>query len=345
MRHVFLHIGAHKTGSTSIQAYMHENRMALLDGFGVDFYQGSILPSNHIELSLCAIRDGRPTPYQIYNDMYFSQEELRQRTKQDVGRFVLESKARSVVFSAEDLCYLRHPEEIETLKSLLPEVSISVLVCTRNRSAFLSSYARMMTHMGMRPPSSPSSFNYTEEDSWLADWEGLVDAYASVFPDVRRIDYDLAVSTHGSVIPAFLSELGIDLNEAPSWRGYFLNKSVNGPEPATEPVVQEIADLRMSLMARLAGLERLVGGAAVLLPGALHASATPVAHPDYAPEGLSYGDAIVLGALHGWHWLTASRPIDTRFGFQIGLCDTHEQIAYRVKRHGLWSDWKPIFSA
>lgn len=47
---IYLHIGIHKTGSTSLQDFL-QKRAADLVGCGLHMFTGAIFSSNHIELS------------------------------------------------------------------------------------------------------------------------------------------------------------------------------------------------------------------------------------------------------------------------------------------------------
>ena len=58
MKKIFLHIGTHKTGSTSIQNYLFEHEEQLrLDGIAL--YRGVYKKHNHIELYLGSMRYDR----------------------------------------------------------------------------------------------------------------------------------------------------------------------------------------------------------------------------------------------------------------------------------------------
>lgn len=224
MKKVYLHIGAHKTGSTSIQAYLRDHRVTLATNFGVHFYKGVFLDENHLELPLCAITDSRPIPYQIVNKLYVSQPSLRISTAERVAEF-LEAGSGRYVFSAEDLSFLRKPEELYFLRSLFSYHPVSIVLLTRNVEDFLRSYKKMMQRMGMHQSPGDRSFAYAESDSWLGRWEDLISVYRTVFPDVSIINYDREVASCGSVLPGFLSAIGIDLIDAPDWNGYYLNKT------------------------------------------------------------------------------------------------------------------------
>lgn len=52
---IYLHIGTHKTGTTSIQNYLQDN-IELLPASGIDFYQGFYIDNNHVEINLAALK-------------------------------------------------------------------------------------------------------------------------------------------------------------------------------------------------------------------------------------------------------------------------------------------------
>ena len=67
-------------------------------------------------------------------------------------------------------------------------------------------------------------------DSWLADFDSLIDLYRSAFGHdaVNAIDYEAAVDVDGSVLPAFFGSLGIPLPPGFDLAHYQLNRSEPG---------------------------------------------------------------------------------------------------------------------
>ena len=56
---IILHIGSPKTGTTSFQNWLINNKN-FLDDHNIDFYSdGYISPSNHYELALCSYKNNR----------------------------------------------------------------------------------------------------------------------------------------------------------------------------------------------------------------------------------------------------------------------------------------------
>ena len=55
MNKLCVHIGTHKTGSTSLQRWLFQNK-DLLKSKGYQLYEGAYILDNHIELYLAAMR-------------------------------------------------------------------------------------------------------------------------------------------------------------------------------------------------------------------------------------------------------------------------------------------------
>jgi hypothetical protein len=223
-----LHIGLHKTGTTSIQTFLQRN-IGVLQTHGLDFYQGMVFPENHVELHAASMRPERQSGYKNraglkVDAMYIAQ--VRQR----VTQFVLDSKASRLVFSNEGLSLLRYEDELEILKTLFPAGRFQVVVYLRNETDYLRSY---VAQLSKNPETLPQlidqeSFAYTEPDSWLADYEARLAPFKQVFGEshVHVLDFDTVVNRQGNVIPSFLEWLGLASVFSPKdWENCFYNRS------------------------------------------------------------------------------------------------------------------------
>jgi hypothetical protein len=135
------------------------------------------------------------------------------------------STTEALVYLHEDLCYLRHEDELEKLRSLLRGRAVTVAVFLRRPDAFLRSYAAQLEGTGFERSDDPTSFAYVQPDSWLVDYDALLDGYRRCFgaSNVETFDYDKVVERDGTVIPAFAELLGIPRSSLPPLDGYFLN--------------------------------------------------------------------------------------------------------------------------
>jgi hypothetical protein len=243
---VVLHVGTHKTGSTSIQQFLQDHDETLLAAAGVHYPDGFLIPSLHSDLPLLAIRPDRTWPARIRFP-----ETLRPSWQAaaaaHVRAQVTSSSTAALVYSHEDLSYVRFDDELERLRDLFEGCRVEVVVYLREPATFLHSYRTQLETSGFELSDDPSSFAYVEADSWLVDHDALVACYGRAFGErhVRVLDYDEAVRADGSVIPSFAAALGIDRRALPSLDAYFLNRAGSRLRPTPEQLAairQRLAD-------------------------------------------------------------------------------------------------------
>lgn len=223
-----LHIGLHKTGTTSIQAFLQRN-IDVLQTHGLDFYQGMVYPENHVELHAASMRAERQSGYKNRTGLQVDANYIAQ-VQQRVARFVQDSNAPRLVFSNEGLSLLRHEDELEMLKSLFPAGRFQVVVYLRNEADYLRSYAAQITKNPETLPENidKDSFAYIEADTWLTDYAARLVPFRQAFgsANVNVLDYDQAMRQGGNVIPSFLAWLGLESAFSPKdWENCFLNRT------------------------------------------------------------------------------------------------------------------------
>lgn len=223
-----LHIGLHKTGTTSIQAFLQRN-IGALQTHGMDFYQGMVYPENHVELHAASMRPERQSGYKNRAGLQVDANYIAQ-VQQRVARFVQDSNASRLVFSNEGLSLLRYVDELQTLKSLFPAGCFQVVVYLRNQADYLRSYAAQLSKNPETLPQhiDKESFAYAEPDSWLADYAARLAPFEQVFgaSNVHVLSYDAVLEKEGNVIPSFLRWLGLASAFDPmDWESCFLNRS------------------------------------------------------------------------------------------------------------------------
>ncbi|MBB5050043.1 hypothetical protein HNR60_004831 [Rhodopseudomonas rhenobacensis] len=225
-KRAILHVGVHKTGTTSIQAFAERHRSILRER-GIDFYTGVHLPNNHVELHVAAMRPERLSPFKMDNELVVD-ESYREAVRDKLHAYVNSSDAERIVFSSEGLSYLRYADEMERLKSLIPTSQIEILFYVRDREAFLRSYRREMRRHRLPETIDPDSYAYTADNTWLANFAERIEAFSRSFgaENVAVIDYDRELGAHGNIIPSFLRALKVeDAFDPASWRDLFLNTS------------------------------------------------------------------------------------------------------------------------
>ncbi len=236
-RRVLLHIGTHKTGTTSIQHFLQDHNDDLLADAGAWYPPGFFLPSLHADLPLLTIRTERTWPARVRFPE--TQDEIWQEAARAHVRRQVESASQELlVYSHEDLSYLRFDDELARLRDLFADRVVQVVVCLRDKATFLRSYSEQLVASGFALTDDQESFAYVEADSWLADYDALVAGYRRCFGDgnVEVIDYEASVGIDGSVIPTIAERIGIPRSALPALDRYFLNRTGMQLRPSDEQV-------------------------------------------------------------------------------------------------------------
>lgn len=234
MKRIFLHIGIHKTGSTSIQNFLGANRIAL-QKLGIDFYSGAYFPNNHVELHVATMRAERSSPFKLTKGIQVD-EVYRESIQEIVSSYVNNTNFPSLIFSAEGLSYLRYEDEMIRLKNMIPEGRIQIVIYLRNPSDFLVSYRKELEKHPAPTDFDKDSFAYTGADSWLIDYEARLILIKKTFGEqnVIVLNYDEELQHAGNIIPSFLRVIGVESQFSESdWGKLFFNKF---PKPANSKV-------------------------------------------------------------------------------------------------------------
>lgn len=223
MKRIFLHIGTHKTGSTSLQRWLRDHD-SFLRRNDYDLYEGWHTCKNHIELYLSAMREERDSfAKQSMKDIAFDEEYARV-VRERVRQYVSSSEQANIIFTSEGLSLLRHKDELKSLAEILQSepAEVTVIVFLRNQYDYLNSYrSQLLRKKGRRPSMDFWSALYVEDDTWLTDYEGLLEVYGAEFghSNVHVIDYDEQLKLDGNIIPSFLECIGLETDKLE--RGYF----------------------------------------------------------------------------------------------------------------------------
>ncbi|SEA29400.1 hypothetical protein [Alkalimonas amylolytica] len=228
---LYLHIGSHKTGSTSLQRWLNSQRSWLLDN-GRHYYRGLHFPNNHIECYLATMRPNRDSfarqAIKAFPADYYSQ------VKQRLAAFAAEQPGLDKVISTEGLSLLRFEDELVLLNDLLAAVSceIKIVLYLRDKAQYLASYrAQLAKKPGRRPSKDYWSALYVEDDTWLTDYDALIAAYTAAFgPEaITIIDYDAQMQQQGDIIPSFIHWLGLDASDElrDSMQAFQLNRTLS----------------------------------------------------------------------------------------------------------------------
>lgn len=211
-KQIYLHIGLPKTGTSSIQKCLTDYR-ELLNASNLDYYQSIYPAQTHSELVSASIRYERDTFGKLARNHIDYTPFYSNQISAIVHKYMNDSRYGNLIFSAEGLSFLRFQDEIDVLMNILLQQrnKVKVILYLRNKRDFLNSY-RIQLHKN--PDRAPSktywSALYVEDDTWLIDYDALIELYSKNFGKENLVifDYDEEVKNRGNVIPSFLEAIG-----------------------------------------------------------------------------------------------------------------------------------------
>lgn len=243
---IWMHIGAAKTGTTSLQYWLMNNRKALGD-LGVLFPEtpGKF---NHIALAAYALEGTKGMEELRITcgaNKYPSIGAFRQKFAYDLETEVDRKACKQLVFSNEHCsARLKSISEISRLRDFLHRFcnDVQIILYIREPIEFLSSWYSTMIASG-----GSSDFPYDPSDDLLnaVDWLKMVRMWASVFGDeaitLRRFDRSNLVA--GDLVTDFCDILSLDpvglensgrMNESMGMKSILFLKQLNKTLPRIE---------------------------------------------------------------------------------------------------------------
>lgn len=232
-KRLYLHIGTHKTGTTSFQASLRVNFDRLkrngyhafsLPGRKVKWYKlrwrkynaamvaNSFLRPGIASIARLKARDRNPTPE--------TQAKLR-------AKYLKKMKAVSapnLIVSAEGFTFLRTAEEKALLREFLESLGreVKIILVSRGEEGWRASWknqVRKRPNIWKRTQDLPDE--QRADGEWYYDWPAILDFWSDL-GDLRIVSYDEAMQSEGNVIPAVYRamdinpdglELGFDKNQ------------------------------------------------------------------------------------------------------------------------------------
>lgn len=141
---IIIHIGMHKTGTTSIQAMMYEN-ISLLHKHGI-YYPN--MDSNHSMMITSMFAKLPHTKNMLKKEGYVTEQqvsELKNQYKNALEKELKNPKIKKVIFSGEEISLL-DKEELDDFSQWLAQFSKSttIICCTRNPVDWYNSRIQQM---------------------------------------------------------------------------------------------------------------------------------------------------------------------------------------------------------
>ena len=207
---IYIHMGCHKTGTTSIQRFCHNNR-SLLESHNIGYLPCPDESGRHIELNQCVLRAdvARFTHSQLTPPDHCK---LITNYKHIIRTFLQSSKCDSFLFSDEGLDFIRTKSELDELKELFPYYcEIVPILVLREKNEWKRSWINFLrkNNNDLREDRfvNPSSPYFLSEESWFFNIEELVDQLVENFTRVVKIDYQC------NMVSRFLSEFEIRVDD------------------------------------------------------------------------------------------------------------------------------------
>jgi hypothetical protein len=194
-----IHIGQHKTGTTSIQRFLQDNRKALVQhGFYVPGKIAGYSHPSHFILNVYALAEERffSMKEKIISNKgmeYLSNLEID--LKKDIGHIyneALQQKYNKIIWSNEGLYLLNTKIEYKRLFDLFSEYSteIEAVCCFRDVKSYRESYKKQLAKQNISFSDNPDSYRYVEIDSWLFKYKRKKDLLSQVFDKCTHFSYD-----------------------------------------------------------------------------------------------------------------------------------------------------------
>ena len=199
-RRIYLHIGLHKTGSTSFQEYCRENQEELRRQ-NLIWYQPMVAQSNAHELATASLRPGVMEPPSWYSGPVSVRKYLQ--------NFLQSNGDKNVLISTEALSFIRTDQECRALRSLFGQEAlrseIVILVVIRDSKEWWKSYSNEIKKSRAGVSCDPRSYRHLDADGWLTDFSSLLNVMQKNFSKLQTIPY-----TKEDVVPSLLKTIGID---------------------------------------------------------------------------------------------------------------------------------------
>lgn len=230
---IILHVGTHKTGTTSFQQALVDHQRPLIRA-GVRVATEPTPPGG-LRANSTLFSDAvlRPSLVTGFRGRYGRTSAWRDRVAQAGAlRLPTNAKVTRSLVSAEALCFARTPAERRRMRMALrlaEATSVKVLLVVRQRDAWRRSWERQTAtmHASLDPQDRG-----TGTDLITGDWYYDVDAIRAFWRrigTVQELNYEDEVDRHGSTIPGLLEAMGVDPGLVE--QDYFLNEGARKEAP------------------------------------------------------------------------------------------------------------------
>ena len=204
MQKIYIHLGCHKTGTTSLQRFLAKNTYRLRS-FDFDYMPTPIgekrkpyqsVSGRHVELGECAVR----YPVTIITNPKrtgvggLNKKDLIKQTKDYIAEFLGESAYNNFIFSDEGLDYIRTQKEIDDLVYLFPsDCELIPILTLRDKEEWIESCMAYWEEEGTSTHTEEPSLLVSQRPmtSWMFEVENLTKLLEENFSKTIFLQYSL----------------------------------------------------------------------------------------------------------------------------------------------------------
>jgi len=162
---LFLHVGPHKTGTTSFQKYCLKHRAELSEQ-RLAFFAPRNTP-NQRRVSLASAREG------VFNGESLTPESaaaIGREVSHELRTFATANPGQNLLLSSESMSFLRTDAEMDRLKALLPPgYRLHGVWVERGIDSWWASYCNEIRKRGIEDHHDPRARGYLDRNGWLTD--------------------------------------------------------------------------------------------------------------------------------------------------------------------------------
>lgn len=220
-RRLFLHVGTHKTGTTSFQAMLRD-QAAALRATGLEPLVGPpFAPRDSANAHLLAnalVRPDLKSPSRLRNTCPVPDAAYTAEMIAALHARLSEVTVPDVVISSEKFCLMRTEDERARLETALRPLfsEIVPVLCLRRVEGWRESWNNQLEKTGTTPLLAGVPDAQSTKGEWYYDTDSIVAFWQSVGP-LKVIDYDAALGTDGSILPALFGALERDAPGNGTW--------------------------------------------------------------------------------------------------------------------------------
>lgn len=197
---VYLHVGLHRTATTSFQYSLVENENILRE-HGIEIYKPINREINASEVGEAVLNADKK------NLGAKNRDDLFLEVKAKIRDYLDNSNLESLLISGEDLSYIRTDKECSRLKALFDSEGLEfiILLVIRDPESWFDSYRKKIKEIGESGTPENNSRAFLDPAGWLTDFDQLINVMNSHFDHVVVLNYNEEDSLGG-----LYSGMGVD---------------------------------------------------------------------------------------------------------------------------------------